>query len=101
MVTINPWQGMQLAVTRQDFEGKPPGGWLPQHRMSLADTVYTYTMGGAFALHREKLEGSIEPGKVADVILLSQNIFNIDPHEIGKTKVLLTVVGGKIVYDGR
>lgn len=101
VVTINPWQGMQLAVTRQDFEGKPPGGWLPQHRMSLADTVYTYTMGGAYALHREKLEGSIEPGKLADLILVSQNIFEIDPQDIGKTKVLLTVVGGKIVYDGR
>ncbi len=101
VVTINPWLGMQMAVTRQDFEGNPPGGWLPQHRMSLADTVYTYTMGGAYALHREKVEGSIEPGKLADLIMVSQNIFKIDPHEIGKTKALLTVVGGNIVYDGR
>ena len=101
VVTINPWEGMQVAVTRQDFDGNPPGGWLPQHRMSLPDTIYTYTMGGAYAVHRENLEGSIQPGKLADFIMVSQNVFEIDPHEIGKTKVLLTVVGGRIVYDAR
>jgi predicted amidohydrolase YtcJ len=58
-------------------------------------------MGGAYALHREKSEGSIEVGKLADVIVLSQDVFSIDPHKIGETKVLLTIVGGKIVFDGR
>ncbi len=101
VVTINPWLGMQMAVTRKDFDGKPPEGWIPAQRIPLADTVYAYTMGGAYALHREKIEGSIEIGKLADLIMVSQNIFQIDPHEIAKTRVLLTVVGGKIVYESK
>ncbi|MDH7513725.1 MAG: amidohydrolase [Clostridiales bacterium] len=101
VVTINPWPGMQLAITRQDFEGRPAGGWIPQQKVQLADAVYAYTMGGAYAMHREKDEGSIETGKLADLILLSQNIFDIDPHMIAETKVILTMVGGKIVYDAR
>jgi hypothetical protein len=100
-VTVDPWPGLQVAVTRQDLEGKPEGGWLPRHKVSLADAVYAYTMGGAYAMHREKAEGSIEAGKLADLILVSQNIFEIDPHRIAETKVLLTMVGGKIVHDAR
>jgi hypothetical protein len=101
VVTISPWPGIQVAVTRQDLGGKPEGGWLPQHRVSLADAIYAYTMGGAYAMHREKDEGSIEAGKLADLILVSQNIFDVDPHRIAGTKVLLTMVGGKIVFDAR
>jgi len=52
-------------------------------------------------MHREKDEGSIEAGKLADLILLSQNIFDVDPHKIAETKVVITMVGGKIVYDAR
>ena len=58
-------------------------------------------MGGAYARHREKDEGSIEPGKLADLIVVSQNVFDLDPHRIAETKVLLTMVGGKIVHDAR
>jgi predicted amidohydrolase YtcJ len=101
VVTINPWPGMQIAVTRQDFDGNPPGGWLPQHRVSLADAVYAYTMGGAFAMHREKEEGSLEAGKLADLIMVSQNIFEVEPKNIHKTTAFLTMVGGRIVFDGR
>ncbi|HSA97338.1 MAG TPA: amidohydrolase [Acidobacteriota bacterium] len=101
VVTISPWPGIQVAVTRQDLEGRPEGGWQPQHKVSLADAVYAYTMGGAYAMHREKEEGSIEAGKLADLILVSQNIFDIDPRRIADTRVLLTMVGGRIVYDAR
>ena len=101
VVTISPWPGIQVAVTRQDLEGRPEGGWLPQYKVSLADAVYAYTMGGAYAMHREKDEGSIEAGKLADLILVSQDIFAIDPHKIAETKVLLTMVGGRIVHDAR
>jgi predicted amidohydrolase YtcJ len=58
-------------------------------------------MGGAYAMHREKDEGSIETGKLADLILVSQNIFEVDPRRIAETKVLLTIVGGKVVHDAR
>jgi predicted amidohydrolase YtcJ len=101
VVTISPWPGIQVAVTRQDLDGLPPGGWLPQHKVTLAEAVHAYTMGGAYAMHREKEEGSIEAGKLADLILVSQNIFEIDPHKIAETKVVLTMVGGKIVFDAR
>jgi len=101
VVTINPWQGMQVAVTRQDFEGKPPEGWQPQLRVTVKEAIEAYTMGGAYSMFRENDEGSIETGKLADLIMVSQNVFEIDPHKIGETKVLTTMVGGKIVYEAQ
>jgi predicted amidohydrolase YtcJ len=99
VVTLNPWEGLQMAVTRQTTEGAPAGGWLPQERVTLAQAVEAYTLGAAYAGRREKTEGSIEPGKLADLIIVSQNIFEIDPHAIAKTKVVRTIVGGKVVYE--
>jgi predicted amidohydrolase YtcJ len=99
IVTLKPWTGVQNAVTRQTVAGDPPGGWLPKERISLGDAIKGYTLGAAFAGHREKTEGSLEPGKVADLIVLAQDLFKIEPTEIAKTDVLLTMVGGKIVYQ--
>jgi predicted amidohydrolase YtcJ len=99
VVTLNPWRGVQTAVTRQTSEGNPPGGFVPQQRLSLEDTIRAYTLGAAFAGRREKSEGSLEPGKLADFILLDQDLFKIEPSKIGKTEVLFTIVGGKIVYQ--
>jgi predicted amidohydrolase YtcJ len=99
VVTLNPWEGIQTAVTRQTTEGKPEAGFVPEQRLSVAETVRGYTLGAAYAGRREKTEGSIEPGKLADVIIVSQNIFEIDPHRIAETKVLTTIVGGRVVYD--
>src|SRR5580704_14415206 len=99
VVTLNPWEGLQMAVTRQTTEGKPDGGWMPEQRVTLAQAVEGYTLGAAYAGRREKTEGSIEPGKLADLVIVSQNIFEIDPHAIAKTKVVKTIVGGKVVYD--
>jgi predicted amidohydrolase YtcJ len=99
VVTLNPWEGLQMAVTRQTREGTPAGGWLPQERVTLPQAVEAYTLGAAYAGRREKTEGSIEPGKLADLIIVSQNIFEIDPHTIAKTKVDKTIVGGRVVYQ--
>jgi hypothetical protein len=99
VVTLNPWQGVQNAVTRQTREGKPAGGWVPEQRVSVAQAVEAYTLGAAFSGHREQYEGTIEPGKLADLIVVSQDIFQVDPHSIGSTDVLITMVGGKIVYQ--
>jgi len=98
VVTLNPWPGVQTAVTRQTSEGEPAGGFVPQQRLSLEDTIRAYTLGAAFAGRREKTEGSIEPGKLADLIVLDRDLFRIEPSEINKTEVLLTMVGGKVVY---
>src|SRR6201999_2000740 len=77
VVTLNPWEGVQTAVTRQTKEGTPEAGFVPSQRISVADAIYGYTRGAAFAGRREKTEGSIEAGKLADVIILSQNIFDV------------------------
>jgi len=99
VVTLNPWPGVQTAVTRQTEEGEPAGGFVPQQRLSVEDTIRAYTLGAAFAGRRESTEGSIEPGKLADFILLDRDLFKIEPSEISKAEVLLTVVGGQVVYE--
>ena len=99
VVTLNPWRGVQTALTRQTDEGKPEYGFVPQQRLSLDDTLRAYTIGAAFAGRREKTEGSIEAGKLADLIVIDRNLFTIEPTEIGKTEVLMTLVGGKVVYE--
>lgn len=99
VVTLNPWPGIQMAVTRQDFEGRPPGGWIPQQKVNLDEAIHAYTLGGAYAMHREKEEGSIEAGKLADLILVRPNIFEVDPANISKTQVVLTMVGGRIIFE--
>lgn len=99
VVTLNPWPGVQTAVTRQTTEGRPPGGWIPEQRISLADTVKAYTLNAAFAGHREKAEGSLEPGKLADLIVLGEDVFQVPAGRLSKTEVMLTMVGGKVVYQ--
>jgi hypothetical protein len=99
IVTLNPWPGVQNALTRQTVEGNPAGGFVPQERISLEDAIRGYTLGAAIAGRREKTEGSLEPGKVADLIVVDRDLFRIEPTEIGKTEVLLTIVGGKVVYQ--
>ena len=98
VVTMNPWPGVQTAVTRQTGDGKPPGGWIPEQRITVAQTIAAYTIGAAYAGHREQTEGSLEPGKLADLIIVSQNPFEVDSHDLGKTNVMLTMVGGRVVY---
>src|SRR5882672_1236014 len=99
VVTLSPWYGMQTALTRQTLDGKPEGGWLPQERVSLEQAIEAYTLRAAYSGHRETSEGSLEEGKLADLIVLDQDLFKIAPSEIHKTKVLLTMVGGKVVFQ--
>jgi predicted amidohydrolase YtcJ len=99
IVTLNPWEGVQNAITRQTVEGNPPEGFVPKERLSVEDAIRGYTLGAAAAGHREQREGSLEKGKLADLIVLDRNLFEIEPKEIGKTEVLLTMVGGRVVYE--
>jgi predicted amidohydrolase YtcJ len=99
VVTMNPWPGVQVAVTRQDDKGLPAGGWVPEQRITVAQAIAGYTTGAAYSGHREMTEGSLEPGKLADLIILSQNPFEVGPHELRKTEVVLTMVGGRVVYQ--
>ncbi|HEV2540437.1 MAG TPA: amidohydrolase [Frateuria sp.] len=95
----NPFFGLHAAVTRQDHQNQPPGGWYPSQKLSLVEALRAFTLSAAYAGHAEKTQGSLEPGKYADFILVDRDIFAIDPQDLWKTKVLGTWVGGKQVYQ--
>jgi len=95
----NPFFGLHAAVTRQNHQNQPPGGWYPGQKMSLEQAFRAFTLSAAYAGHAEKTQGTLEPGKYADFILVDQDIFTINPQAIWKTKVLGTWVGGKQVYS--
>lgn len=99
VVTLDPWGGFRILLTRQTTEGNPPGGWNPNERVTLKQAIEGYTLGAAFAGRRERTEGSLEPGKLADLIVVSQDLFHTEPSKLGATKALLTMVGGKVVYE--
>lgn len=96
---LDPLLTVYAAVTRATLDGKNPHGWFPDQKLSVAETIEAYTMGSAYAEFQENKKGSITPGKLADIVLLSDDIFSIDPGRIRDTKVLKTLVGGKLVYD--
>jgi predicted amidohydrolase YtcJ len=87
------------AVTRATLDGKTPSGWFPEQKLTVAEAVQAYTMGSAYAEFQEEEKGSITVGKLADMVILSDDIFTIDAAKIRDVKVVRTIVGGKIVYD--
>lgn len=86
------------AVNRKDLNGYPEGGWLPEEKLSVEETVYSYTMGGAYASFEENIKGSITEGKLADMVVLNSDIFEIAPDMIKDVAVDMTFVGGRVVY---
>jgi predicted amidohydrolase YtcJ len=95
---LDPMLGLYAAVTRATLDGKNPGGWIPEEKITLPEAVQAYTMASAFAEFQEKDKGSITPGKLADMVILSDNIFDLKPEAIRNAKVETTIVGGKVVY---
>jgi predicted amidohydrolase YtcJ len=95
----NPFYGLHAAVTRQDHRNQPPGGWHPDQKVSLVEAFRAFTLSAAYAGHAEKTQGTLEPGKYADFILVDRDIFQINPRDLWKTKVLETWVAGKQVYS--
>jgi predicted amidohydrolase YtcJ len=95
---LNPLSTIYAAVTRATLDGKNPNGWFSEQKLTVAEAVEAYTMGSAYAEFQENVKGSITPGKLADMVVLSDDIFSIDPAKIRDVKVLKTVVGGKIVW---
>jgi hypothetical protein len=96
---LNPMLGLYAAVTRATLDGKNPNGWFPEQKLTVAEAVRAYTVGSAYAEFQENEKGSITPGKLADLVILSDDIFKIDPVKIRDVKVLKTIVAGKIVYE--
>jgi predicted amidohydrolase YtcJ len=98
-ITPNPMRGLHNAVNRRTIDGLPENGWVPEQKISLFEALKAYTHGGAYSSFEEKIKGKIEAGYLADLIVLSHNLFEIPQMDIYKTKVLMTMVDGKIVYN--
>jgi len=96
---LDPLLTVYAAVTRATLDGKNPNGWFPRQKLSVAEAIEAYTMGSAYAEFQEKEKGSIAPGKLADMVLLSDDIFSIVPEKIGDVRVLETFVGGRLVFN--
>ena len=96
----DPLLGFYAAITRQDRNGQPEGGWHPEQRMTREEALKAFTLWAAYAAFQERSKGTIEEGKVADFTILSDDIMKTDPEKILDTRVELTIIGGEVVYTG-
>jgi predicted amidohydrolase YtcJ len=93
-----PLEGIYAAVTRRTLDGKNPAGWVPEQKITVEEALRAYTVDAAYASFDESRKGALAPGRLADLVMLERNIFEIPAEEIGDVKVALTVAGGKAVY---
>jgi predicted amidohydrolase YtcJ len=96
---LNPLLTIYAAATRRTLDGKHPNGWIPEQKISVEEAVRAYTVGSAFAEFQETEKGSITPGKLADLVIVSQDIFHINLNEIEVAKVAMTIMDGRVVYE--
>jgi len=95
---MQPLIGIYAAATRRTLDGKHPNGWVPEQKITVAEAIRAYTMGSAYASFDDKIKGSIEPGKLADMVVVSDDILSVPAVEIEKTRVETTVFDGKVIY---
>ncbi|MGH7569022.1 MAG: amidohydrolase [Gemmatimonadales bacterium] len=98
---LDPLQGLYAAVTRRTLDGKHPEGWVPEEKITLGEALQAYTAANAYAMFAEGKWGTLEPGRLADVVVLDRNLFALAPDSLGQAKVRYTIVGGKVVYGNR
>ena len=98
---LSPVLGIYAAVTRATLDGKHPQGWFPEQRLTVSEALRAYTTGGAYAAFEEAEKGTITPGKLADLVVLSEDLFRVSPERIKDVRVVMTIVGGKVVYQSR
>jgi len=96
---LDPLLGIHAAVTRATLDGRRPGGWVPEEKLSVEEAVHAFTFGGAYAEFAEAEKGTLEEGKLADLVVLDRDLFRIPAAEIGEARVLMTVCGGRIVFE--
>jgi hypothetical protein len=96
--SVRPLLGIYAAVTRQDKDGWPEGGWYPEQLLSREEALRMYTLDAAYGAFEEDLKGSLEAGKLADIVVLSRDIMTIPAPEILETEILMTLLGGKVVF---
>jgi len=97
-ISGNPMRGLHSAVNRRTMDGQPPGGWVPEQRITVAEALKAYTFNSAYASFDEKHKGQLVPGLLADLVVLSQDLFTIPTMDIHKTEVMMTMVDGKEVF---
>ena len=96
---LNPMLTLYAAVTRATLDGKNPDGWFPEQKLTITEAIEAYTLGSAFAEFQENEKGSIATGKLADMLVVNEDLFSIPPEKIREAKILKTFVGGKLVYQ--
>jgi len=96
---LDPLQGIAAAVTRRTLDGRHPGGWVPEQKITLDEALRAYTLGSAQAEFQDHVKGSLTPGKLADLVILDRDLFTIAPTEIERGRVVLTVLGGRVVHE--
>jgi hypothetical protein len=96
---LDPMIGLYACVTRERPEGGPAGGWIPQEKISMDDCISGYTAGSAYAEFEDANKGTLAPGKLADIVVLSADVTKIAPKEILKTQTVTTIVGGRVVFE--
>jgi hypothetical protein len=94
-----PLEGIFAAVTRRTLDGANPGGWYPEQKISVEDALRAYTSGGAYASYDERDKGTLERGKLADFVMIDRDLTRTPPEEIAQARVVMTVVGGRIVHS--
>jgi predicted amidohydrolase YtcJ len=94
----NPFYTLHAAITRQDRENNPPGGWIPEQAMTRVEALRAATMGGAYVMHAEDILGSIEVGKLADFVVIPADYMTIPAEDIWKIEPEMTVIGGEVIY---
>jgi predicted amidohydrolase YtcJ len=97
--TADPLKGIYAAVTRQTLDGNPSGGWFPEERVDVETALTAYTVNNAWVAGEETIKGSLQPGKLADIVVLDQDPFRVPPAQLKDVKALMTILGGKVVYD--
>jgi predicted amidohydrolase YtcJ len=95
---LSPILGIYAAVTRATLDGKHPDGWFPEQRLTVEEALRAYTQGSAYAAFQENEKGTLAPGKLGDVVVLSDDLFTIPPAKIKDARVVMTILGGKIVF---
>jgi hypothetical protein len=98
---LNPMLTLYAATTRATLDGKHPEGWVPEQKISIVEAVSAYTSGSAFAEFQDQVKGTIARGKLADLVILSDDVFNIPPVRLKDVQVLTTIAGGKVVHQRR
>jgi predicted amidohydrolase YtcJ len=96
---LNALLGIYAAVTRRTTDGKNPNGWYPEQKISVKEAIEAYTINNAYAVFEENEKGSISVGKLADFVVLSDDLLTVDPVSIENIRVDMTVLGGKVVYS--